>query len=105
MEGKTRRFNYDKMDSGQLVAFRHEKLDTGMIQRINRVKRLAEVETKAGRVFIVPFEKIVWVKLDFESYWPTQVYNELKGGEPCNWEGTEEDDQRSGNKRECKEII
>lgn len=104
MENKTRNFNYDKMEVGNLVAFRHEKLDTAMVMSINRNRRLIKVETKLGRKFIVPFERIIWVKLDLDSYWPTQVFNELKGGEKCRWEGTE-DDELSRNKRECKEII
>lgn len=106
MEGrtkKTRSFNYERMNTGQLVAFRHKKLDTGMIKSINRTKRLIKVETKVGRKFIVPFERIVWVKLDFESFWPSSVYFELKGGEKCKWEGT--DDEPFTNKRECREII
>lgn len=100
---KTRNFDYNKMETGNLVAFRHDKLDTGMITGINRTRRLVKLETKLGRKFIVPFERIVWVKLDYESYWPTSVYNELKGGEKCRWEGTENEPFK--NKRECKEVI
>lgn len=106
INSKTRNFNYDRMVIGCFVAFRYNsKADTAKIYAINRKQRLIKVETKLGTRYMVPFERILWVKCDKEEYWPKSVFMELKGHSKCRWEGTDFDEPYAENKRECKKII
>lgn len=103
---KTRNFNYDKMVVGCFVAFRYRgKADTAKIYAINRKQRLIKVETKLGTRYMVPFERILWVKCSKDEFWPKSVLMELKGHDKCKWEGVDFDEPYAENKRECKKII
>lgn len=102
---RTRSFDYSRMVVGSFVAFRfRDKADTAKIFAINRKQRLIKVETKLGTQYLVPFERILWVKLNPEDLWPKPVFMELKGHNKCRWEGVE-DEPYKRNKRECVKII
>lgn len=104
-EPKTRSFDYSRMSVGQFIAFRYKrKADTAKIYAINRKQRLVKVETKLGTRYMVPYERILWVKLKKEELWPKAVFMELKGHNKCNWEGVDDEPHRE-DKRECIKII
>lgn len=104
-EVRTRSFDYDRMELGMFVAFRYkDKADTAKIIAINRKQRLIKAETKLGTKYKIPFERILWVKLKKEEFWPKSVFMELKGHNKCNWEGTDNEPYRK-DKRECVKII
>lgn len=104
-EDRGRNFDYSNMVVGTFVAFRYRgKADTAKVYAINRKRRLIKAETKMGTRYLIPFERILWVKLDIEDLWPKAILMELKGHERCRWEGVE-DDPYSKNKRECEKII
>lgn len=101
-----RKFNYEKMEVGSFVAFRYnEKMQTAKVIEVDKEKRSVLTETKFGTRFYVPFERIIWVKLNADEWWPKAVFMELKGGEKVTWEGAENDPKAHGNKRKCKKII
>lgn len=103
---RTRAFDYDKMQVGSFAAFRYrDKMQTAKVVAINRKKRLIRAETKMQTLFEVPFERIIWVKIKPEEWWPKAVFFELKGMRKCQWEGTVNEPESFRNKRECKKII
>ena len=65
---------------GTLVAFvdEHGKARTAAIVNRSTKSKKIKVETEFGREFIVPYDKVLWVRGKNER-WPKGVYNMLKG--------------------------
>ena len=65
---------------GTLVAFVDEngKARTAAIVNRSTKSKKIKVETEFGREFIVPYDKVLWVRGKNER-WPKGVYNMLKG--------------------------
>ena len=103
--GKIRNFDYGNMAVGSFIAFRYKgRSDTAKVFAINRKQRLVKAETKLGTQYLVPFERIVWVKLHPEDLWPKTVLMELKGHNKCSWEGVD-GEPYGESKRSVSEIV
>lgn len=69
----------EEAEVGTLVAFIDEKGKPRTAAIVNRSskRRMLKVQTEFGWEFIVPYEKVLWVKKG--TRWPKGVYNLLKG--------------------------
>ena len=69
----------DKAEIGAIVAFWDEngKARSAAIKNKSTKNRKLKLETEFGREFIVPYEKVMWVKT--KNRWPKGVYDALKG--------------------------
>ncbi|WP_291632225.1 hypothetical protein [Clostridium sp.] len=70
----------ENMTAGMLVCFREDsgKMQTAAFSSRNLIDRMLTVETQYGRVYIVSYDKVIWVKAP-NKQWPSFVYKELKG--------------------------
>lgn len=84
-ENKKEKIDYvENVEIGTLVAFETEiygrtVLKTAAVKNISKKLRLLKLETKYGKEFVVPFEKVVWVRTN--GRWPRGVYERLKENE------------------------
>lgn len=69
----------DKAEVGAIVAFYDEngKARSAAIKNKSTKNKKLKVETEFGREFIVPYDKVMWVKT--KNRWPKGVYDILKG--------------------------
>lgn len=76
-EGKMRRI--ENIGVGTIVAFRTEdgKVKSAKVVNKSTKNKKLKVETSYGKIYIVPFDKVIWVKTGVR--WPRGVYNLLKG--------------------------
>lgn len=71
----------EKAEIGTLVAFIDERGKARTAELVNRSssRQVVKVKTEYDREFIVPFDKVIWVRKPGNKRWPKGVYNMLKG--------------------------
>lgn len=69
----------ENAEVGTLIAFLDEngKPRTAAVENRSSKRRVLKVKTEYGWEFIVPYEKVLWVKLG--DKWPSGIYRLLKG--------------------------
>lgn len=69
----------EKAEIGTIVAFadNNGKIRSAKIVNRSTANRKFKLETKMGKIYIVPFENVIWVKTSHR--WPKGVFNQLKG--------------------------
>lgn len=85
-EGKMRRI--ENIGVGTIVAFETEdgKVKSAKVINKSTKNKKLKAETSYGKIYIVPFDKVIWVKTG--ARWPRGVYNLLKGIGTTNGEET-----------------
>ena len=68
----------ENIEVGNLVAFKEEsgRLNTAMVKNASFKRKQLRLETKYGKVFVVSFDNIIWVKT--KDRWPRFVLDILK---------------------------
>lgn len=68
----------ENVEVGNLVAFKEEsgRLNTAMVKNVSFKRKQLKLETKYGKVFVVSFDNVIWVKT--KDRWPRFVLDILK---------------------------